>query len=79
MVETSNNPNDKNMRNSFKLEDEFGSLDANKALEIYERLSKTCMSQSKENKTQTEKIEPTRYLKANNQNPAQKRKELKST
>lgn len=54
-----------------RLEDEFGTLDANKALEIYERLSKTCMSQPK-NKTQTEKPKPTRYLTTNNQNPAQK-------
>lgn len=52
MVETSNNPNNKGMQNSFKLEDEFGTFDANKALEIYERLSKTCMSKPKENKTQ---------------------------
>ena len=79
MVETSNNPNDKGMRNSFKLEDEFGTLDANKALEIYERLSKTCMSQPKENKTQTEKPNPTRCLTVNNQEPAQKPKEPKPT
>lgn len=74
MVETSNNPNDKGMRNSSKLEDEFGTLDANKALEIYERLSKTCMSQPKENKTQSEKSEPTRYLTVKNQDSAQKPK-----
>lgn len=41
--------------NSFKLEDEFGKLDTNKALEIYRKLSKTCMSQPKENKPQAEK------------------------
>ena len=55
------------------LEDEFGKLDANKALKIYERLSKTCISQLKENKPQVEKkTKATCYLEANNQNPAQK-------
>lgn len=64
MVETS--------KRKHKLEDEFGSLDANKALEIYERLSKTCMSQPKENKPLTEKPNPTRCLTVRNQNHAQK-------
>ena len=72
MVETHKNPNNKNIQNSFKLEDEFGTLDANKALEIYERLSKTCVSQPKENKPQTKKTKPTCYLTVNNQNPNQK-------
>lgn len=72
MVETSNNPNHKGVRNSSKLKDEFGTLDANKTLEIYEKLSKTCTSQPKENKTQSEKPEPTRYLTVKNQNPTQK-------
>lgn len=69
MIETSKRETPKRKHH---LEDEFGNLDANKALEIYERLSKTCMSQPKENKTQAEKPKPTCYLEANNQNPAQK-------
>ena len=47
MVETSKGEAPKRKHH---LEDEFGKLDANKALEIYERLSKTCMSQLKETK-----------------------------
>lgn len=69
MVETSK---EKPLKRKHRLKDEFGSLDANKALEIYERLSKTCISQPKENKSQTEKSEPTRYLTVKNQNPTQK-------
>ena len=69
MVKTSK---EETPKRKHHLEDEFGSLDANKALEIYERLSKTCMSQPKENKGQTEKPKPNRYLEANNQGPAQK-------
>lgn len=69
MVETSKGETQKRKN---RLKDEFGSLDANKALEIYERLSKTCMSQPKENKNQTEKPEPTHYLTVNNQHPTQK-------
>ena len=59
-------------KRKHKLEDEFGTLDGNKALEIYERLSKTCMSQPKENKPLTEKLNPTRCLTINNQESAQK-------
>lgn len=69
MVETAK---EKPKKRKHRLKDEFGSLDANKALEIYEKLSKTCMSQPKENKRQTEKSEPTRYLAVKNQNPTQK-------
>ena len=69
MVETSR---EKPLKRKHHLEDEFGNLDANKALEIYQRLSKTCMSQPKENKPLTEKPKPTCYLEANNQYPTQK-------
>lgn len=69
MVETSK---EETTKRKHRLKDEFGTLDANKALEIYERLSKACMSQPKENKAQTEKPNPTRYLTVKNQNPAQK-------
>ena len=69
MVETSKGETQKR---KYRLKDEFGTLDANKALEIYERLSKTCMSQTKENKSQEEKSEPTRYLTVKNQKPTQK-------
>jgi len=62
----------KTSKRKHHLEDEFGKIDANKALEIYKRLSKTCMSQPKENKPQTEKPKPTRCLTVNNQDPAQK-------
>lgn len=71
MVETSKGETQKR---KHRLKDEFGSLDANKALEIYERLSKTCMSQPKENKPLTEKPNPTRCLTVNNQDSAQKPK-----
>ena len=69
MVETSKRETQKR---KHRLKDEFRTLDANKALEIYERLSKTCMSQPKENKTQAEKPNPSCYLTTNNQNPNQK-------
>lgn len=69
MVETSKGSVQKRKN---RLKDEFGTLDANKALEIYERLSKTCISQPKENKSQTEKSESTRYLTVKNQNLTQK-------
>ena len=69
MVKT---PKEKPKKRKHRLKDEFGTLDANKALEIYERLSKTCMSQPKENKPLTEKTNPTCYLTVNNQYPTQK-------
>ena len=59
-------------KRKHKLEDEFGNLDANKALEIYERLSKTCMSQPKENKPLAEKPSTTSCLTIKNQGPTQK-------
>lgn len=71
MVETAK---EKPKKRKHRLKDEFGTLDANKALEIYERLSKTCIRQPKENKTQVEKPEPTRCLTVNNQDSAQKPK-----
>lgn len=69
MVETSK---EETPKRKHRLKDEFGTLDANKALEIYEKLSKTCMSQPKENKTQAEKPKPTCYLETNNQDSTQK-------
>ena len=69
MVETAK---EKPLKRKHRLKDEFGTLDANKALEIYQRLSKTCMSKPKEPKPQTEKPKPTCYLEANNQGPTRK-------
>ena len=69
MAETSK---EKPLKRKHHLEDEFGTLDANKALQIYQRLSKTCMSKPKEAKPQTGKPKPTCYLETNNQDPTQK-------
>lgn len=69
MVKTSK---EKTLKRKHQLKDEFGTLDFNKALEIYQRLSKTCMSKPKETKPKIEKPKPTYYLKANDQDPAQK-------